>query len=560
MSETQTPIEGREAQMHPTLSAVEIERLRRFATPHAYRDGELLLRVGESGHGLHVVLSGEIVVQSVDAAGRRQTIATHGAGAFLGELAELSGQPSLVEAHARGDVATLEISPARLRGVLIAEAEIGERIMRALILRRVVLIESHAGGPVIIGPAGCGDVLRLEDFLRRNGHPFEQLDPESDGCAATLVARFHLDPDALPIVLCPGGQMLFNPSEHELARCIGLVGPLDPERVYDVAIVGTGPAGLAAAVYAGSEGLSVLSLDCRSFGGQAGASQRIENYLGFPTGITGMALMARAVTQARKFGVELAIPNEVLRLEDQRDRPGGTLVLHLAGGERARARAVVVASGARYRRPDVADVDAFEASGVHYWVSPIEGRLCDEREVALVGGGNSAGQAVVYLASRARKVWVLVRAADLEKGMSRYLVDRIRGLPNVEVVTGANLTALEGSDGVLEAVRWRCAQTGEETRRSVPHLFLFIGADPHTAWLDGSGVELDERGFVRTSDGADGRRPLETSVPGVFAIGDVRAGSVKRVAAAVGDGARVVAALHAYLAAHGSEPALTASA
>ena len=556
-------LEARHEQAFPTLTAEEIERVRRFGERRSYADGEAIVHVGERGHGLRLILAGEVVVRRVEHDGRREAIVVHQPGSFMGELAQLSGQPSLIEAHARGPVDAVVIPPERLRGLLVAEAEIGERIMRALILRRVALIESHAGGPVIVGPAGHGDVLRLADFLRRNGHPYQQLDPESDSCAATLVERFHVDPGALPIVLCPGGQMLHNPSESDLARCIGLLGPLDPERVYDVAIVGTGPAGLAAAVYAGSEGLAVLALDCRAFGGQAGASQRIENYLGFPTGITGMALMARAYNQARKFGVEMAIPDEVRSLEDPREGTGGALALHLASGQRVRTRAVVVASGARYRRPDVANLDAFESSGVHYWASPLEGRLCAGQEVALVGGGNSAGQAVVYLASRTKKVWLLVRAASLEAGMSRYLVDRIRGLPNVEVVTGARLTALEGEDGVLEAVRWRRAGAGEDTRQPVRHLFLFIGADPNTAWLAGSGVARDARGFVLTSadgDGSTGRRPLETSVPGVFAIGDVRADSVKRVAAAVGDGARVVAALHAYLAATGDQAALVASA
>jgi thioredoxin reductase (NADPH) len=562
--ETPPLLEARHEQAFPTLAPDEIERVRRFGEPRSYADGEVIVRTGERGHGLRLLLTGHVVVDHVEHDGEHDTIVVHGPGSFMGELAQISGQPSLIEAHARGAVDAVVIPPDRLRGLLIAEADIGERIMRALILRRVALIERHAGGPVIVGPVGDGDVLRLADFLRRNGHPYQQLDPDSDRCAATLVERFHLDPGQLPIVLCPGGQMLHNPSESDLARCIGLLGPHDPERVYDVAIVGTGPAGLAAAVYGGSEGLSVLALDCRAFGGQAGASQRIENYLGFPTGITGMALMARAYNQARKFGVDMAIPDEVRRLEDTRNGNGGALVLHLASGESVRARAVVVASGARYRRPEVANLDAFESSSVHYWASPLEGRLCAGQEVALVGGGNSAGQAVVYLASRTKKVWLLVRAASLDAGMSRYLVERIQGLPNVEVVTGVNLSGLDGENGVLDAIRWRRNGSSEETSRPVRHLFLFIGADPNTGWLAGSGIALDARGFVCTADeGIDGqptRRPLETSVRGVFAIGDVRDGSVKRVAAAVGDGARVVAALHTYFAATGDQPALNASA
>jgi thioredoxin reductase (NADPH) len=362
----------------------------------------------------------------------------------------------------------------------------------------------------------------------------------------------------LPIVLCPGGQLLRNPGENELARCIGLVGRIDPERLYDVAVVGAGPAGLATAVYAASEGLSVLVLDCRSFGGQAGASARIENYMGFPTGISGMALMARAYNQAQKFGVEMAIPAEVHALKASGDPSDGHLVLTLSDDERVSTRAVVIASGARYRRLGVEGLETFEASSVHYWASPLEGKLCSAQEVALVGAGNSAGQAVVYLASQAAKVWVLVRGRDLASSMSRYLVDRIKGLANVEVVTETEVSGLEGHNGMLEAIRWRRRGSDEEVRRSIRHLFLFIGAEPNTDWLSGSGIASDAKGFVRTGRSAGNRRLLETSQPGVFAIGDVRAGSVKRVAAAVGEGAQVVAALHAFLAiAHGRSAVMT---
>jgi thioredoxin reductase (NADPH) len=401
---------------------------------------------------------------------------------------------------------------------------------------------------VIVGRAENGDVLRLQGFLRSNGHPHRRLDPESDPEAKALIERFHVDPGQLPIVLCPGGQLLRNPGETELARCIGLVRPLDPSRVYDVAIIGAGPAGLAAAVYAGSEGLRTLVLDCRAFGGQAGASARIENYLGFPTGITGMALMARAYNQAQKFGVEMAIPDEVIGLDPASYPYDGRFILNLSNGERASARSVVIASGARYRRPIVTNLEAFEGTSVHYWASPLEAKLCAGQEVALVGAGNSAGQAVVYLASQVSKVWLLVRGPSLAARMSRYLVDRIAGLPNVEVLTQTSVTGLEGSGGMLDAIHWR-GQSGGEMRRPVRHLFLFIGADPNTDWLSGSGVALDRKGFVLTGKDADGAgRPLETSVPGVFAIGDVRSGSVKRVAAAVGEGAQAVATLHAFLA------------
>jgi thioredoxin reductase (NADPH) len=383
------------------------------------------------------------------------------------------------------------------------------------------------------------------------------LDPDGDACARTLVERFSVGPSQLPIVLCANGGLLRNPSESELARCLGLVRPIDPDRVYDVAIVGAGPAGLAAAVYAASEGLSVIVLDVRAFGGQAGASARIENYLGFPTGISGMALMARAFNQAEKFGAEMAIPDEVVRL---RCRPPGaeaSFELELANEERVGARSVVVASGVRYRRIDVPQLAEFEAASVHYWATLLEGRLCAGQEVALIGAGNSAGQAAVYLAGQVDRLWLLARGPRLEASMSRYLVDRIAALPNVEVRVGSQVTALEGGSGMLEGVRWRHFASGEVTRRPIRHLFLFVGADPNTAWLSQSDVALDDKGFVRTgADLGDGSRPLETSCPGVFAIGDVRAGSVKRVAAAVGEGAQVVATLHAFLADRGGEAAI----
>jgi thioredoxin reductase (NADPH) len=376
------------------------------------------------------------------------------------------------------------------------------------------------------------------------------LDPDHDEAAGTLLARFHIAEEELPIVLCPSGDILRNPSEGQLARCIGLVERLDPDKVHDVAIVGAGPAGLATAVYAASEGLSVLVLDARAFGGQAGASARIENYLGFPTGITGMALMGRAFNQAQKFGAEMAIPDEVASVESAPDAAHGRYRLTLAAGEVANARSVVIASGARYRRLDVADLDAFEGSSVHYWASPLEQKLCSGQEVALVGAGNSAGQAVVYLAAQAAKVWMIVRGPSLAATMSKYLIDRIEGLSNVEVITGAEVCALEGEGGALSAVTWCDRVSRKPTTRPVGHLFLFIGAEPNTAWMAGCEVALDDKGFVLT--GADlgaGHRLLETSRSGVFAIGDVRSGSTKRVAAAVGEGAQVVATIHAYLSA-----------
>ena len=547
MTTTKQPVtEARRHQIFPVLESAEIERIRRFGTVKSYGSDEMLAETGKPLEGLAVILSGHVKVTRRTRSGDGELIVAHGPGSFLGELAQLSGRPALVDARAEGPVDALIIPPDRLRALLIAEAELGERIMRALILRRVGLLEASSGGPVVVGRSKNRDVLRLAGFLRRNGHPHEELDPEVDAEAKAIVERFHIDPGQLPIVLCPNGDILRNPSEPELARCLGLVGPIDSGRLFDVVVVGAGPAGLAAAVYGGSEGLSVLVLDCRAFGGQAGASARIENYLGFPTGISGLALMARAYNQAQKFGVEMAIPDEVVGLEA--DVANNHFVLRLSNNEKVKTRSIVIASGARYRRLTVDGLERFEGSSVHYWASPLEAKLCAAQEVALVGAGNSAGQAVVYLASQAAKVWLLVRGRNLESGMSQYLVDRIKGLSNIEVLTQTNVTGLEGKDGTLEAIRWRSGTSREEVRRAIQHLFLFIGAEPNTDWLEGSGIALDSKRFILTGSDIDGDRlSLETSQSGIFAIGDVRSGSVKRVAAAVGEGAQVVAMLHAKL-------------
>jgi thioredoxin reductase (NADPH) len=529
-------------QMFLRFDDSEIERLSKFGERRSYKAGDMLARVGEVGPGLMLILSGKIDVTRPDS-GEPLHIVTHERGNFMGELAQLSGRPYLVDEEALTDVEAVAIPADRLRALLVAEAALGERLMRALILRRVGLIESGAG-PIVIGGDADADVLRLTNFLRRNGHPFRSIDPADDSCARTLVERFKVEPEELPIVLCPTGQLLRNPSEDQLARCVGLVGPIDSERLYDVVVIGAGPAGLATSVYAGSEGLSVLAIDCRSFGGQAGASARIENYLGFPTGISGMALMGRAFSQAQKFGVEVAIPDEAVKLECGND----PCHVQLATGERIQARSVVIATGARYRRLGVERLDDFEGSSVHYWASPLEADLCADQEVALVGGGNSAGQATVFLASRARRVTLIARR-PLSETMSQYLVQRIEAQPNVDVVIGCEISALEGADGILQAVSWRDRKSGTMTERPVRYLFSFIGAEPNTDWLAASGLKLDERGFVLTGDDVgDDRLPMETSRKGVFAVGDVRACSVKRVAASVGDGAQVVAAIHAYLA------------
>ena len=531
---------ARREQMYPTLAEAELRRLSRFGETRRFAAGEPLIAVGETGRGLTLILQGEVEISNRRPDGGAETIVVHRTGSFMGELAQLSGRPALVDARALSEVQAVLIPPERLRLLFVEEAELGERIMRALILRRVGLIERGAGGPILLGRQSAPDVLRLSGFLRRNGHPHQLLDPAEDPQAAALIERFEVGADELPVVLCPGGQVLRNPTEDQLARCLGLVSCLDPERVYDVAVVGAGPAGLATAVYGASEGLSVIVLDCRAFGGQAGASARIENYLGFPTGISGMALMARAYNQAQKFGVEMAIPDEVISLAAE---PTGLRVLTLASGERVRARAAVLACGARYRRLDIERLDAFEGATVHYWASPLEARLCASQEVALVGGGNSAGQAAVYLAGHAAKVSIFIRGPGLEASMSQYLIERLAALPNVELVSHAAITELVGEAGALRAVRWRKLGSGEVGSTPARQLFLFIGADPNTDWLAGSGVPLDDNGFVVTDEAGSGGR-LGAGAAGVFAIGKVHAVPHKRVAAAVGEGTRWVAPLH----------------
>jgi len=550
-------LESRRDQMFLRLSAADIGRIERFGSRIDYPAGATIVAAGGLSPGMLVILSGEVTVLRHDAGGHEHEIVSQGPGEFVGELSQLSGRPALIDARTLSPVEALLISPDRLRALMIAEAELGERIMRALILRRVGLIE-YGAGPIIIGPDDMADVLRLQNFLGRNGHPYQRIDPIGDPASTAILDRFDITAQELPVVLCPGGQMLRNPSEQELARCLGLVGALDPDRVYDVAIVGAGPAGLATAVYAASEGLSVLVLDARAFGGQAGASARIENYLGFPTGITGMALMARAYNQAQKFGTEFAIPDQVANLGWVEDAERQHYRLTLDTGEPVSARTVVIASGARYRRPAIPGIERHEGAGIHYWASPLERQLVDGQEVALVGGGNSAGQAAVYLSGQAAKVWLIIRAPGLEASMSRYLIDRIAATPNIELIRDSEITGLEGERGALERVTWTDRRTGAATSRDIRHVFLFIGADPNTDWLAQCGVRLDPKGFVMTGEAAAAdRHPLETSSRGVFAVGDVRSGSIKRVAASVGEGAQVVAAIHAHLAARAATVAPT---
>jgi thioredoxin reductase (NADPH) len=549
----------RHEQTFPALTPQEIARMRRFGELRRYQDGEKLFETGRPGPGMFVVLSGHVAITQRDGLGHVTPVIEQGPGQFLAEIGQLSGRVALVDGQAEGAVETLLIPPDRLRALLVAEADLGERIMRALILRRVSLIQGGVGGPVLIGPSNLAGVIRLQNFLTRNGYPHHLLDPATDHDAAELIARYSPSIEDCPLVVTADGTVLRNPSEAELARAIGMISPSNGEKIYDVAVVGCGPAGLATAVYAASEGLSVAVLEARAFGGQAGASARIENYLGFPTGISGQALAGRAFTQAQKFGAEIMIPMESKSLDCT--RPDGVFALSIDGGDLLRARSVVVASGARYRRPEIENLEAFEGRGVWYWASPIEARLCAGHDVILVGGGNSAGQAAVFLSGHARKVVMVIRGGGLGASMSRYLIERIEATPNIELAFNTEVVALVGGeDGSLERVRWRSRLSGELQTVTSDNLFLFVGADPATGWLEGCGIRLDRAGFVLTgaaSENSDGQptSALETSVPGVFAVGDVRSGSVKRVGAAIGEGAQVVAALHGFLG-DAAKPAL----
>lgn len=534
----------------PELTAQEIDRLRRYGSVRAYSNGEKLFEAGKISPGMFVVLKGLVAISQRDGLGHVAPVAEQGPGQFLADVGQLSTRATLVDGQAEGEVETVLIPTEGLRALLVSEPELGERIMRALILRRVALLKSGAAGAVLIGAPDAADVIRLQGFLTRNGYPHHLLDPTHDLEAKEAIGRYADIAGGLPLVVCPDGSVLGNPTEHDVSRQIGLTVTSRSNFVYDVAVVGAGPAGLSTAVYGASEGLSVAVLDARAFGGQAGASARIENYFGFPTGISGQALTARAFMQAQKFGADIMIPVAVKTLDCS--RPNGAFILETDDGERIQARAVVVASGARYRHPSIPEIARFEGRGVWYWASQIEARLCAGEEVIVVGGGNSAGQGAVFLSGHASKVRMMVRGAGLAESMSRYLIDRITATPNIELMTETEVVGLSGAaSGNIERVRWRDHRDGRETDSAIRNVFLFVGADPATEWLQGC-VTLDKAGFVATGiaqpDGDPALSALASSIPGVFAVGDVRAGSVKRVGGAIGEGAAVVAAIHKFLA------------
>jgi thioredoxin reductase (NADPH) len=534
-------------QIFPTLSADDIRRLRRFAVARQWPDGASVFRACVDSPGMVVVLQGHLLCSRTDALGKRVEVVDYGPGQFSGEVAQLSGRPPLVDGVAVGALDALVLPAESLRALLMAEAELGERVMRAFILRRVRLIDDQPGGPILIGPPAHAGLFELENFLSRNGYPYTRRNPAGDAKAAQLVREHWRSESDWPLVALPDGFVMKNPTLAEVGRCLGTLPRMDRAKVHDVLVVGAGPAGLATAVYAASEGLDVLVLDQRAYGGQAGASARIENFLGFPTGISGRALAGRSYVQALKFGAQVAIPAQGTRLLCN-ERP---LKVELDDGTCLRAHTVVLASGARYRKPELPDLARYEGRGVYYWASPLEARLCRGEQVVLVGGGNSAGQAAVFLAAHAAQVHLMVRGPGLAATMSSYLIERITATANIQLHTHLELAALDGDEGGLTHVRCRSRQDGARHDFDTRHLFLFIGADPNSDWLGECGVQLDAKGFVlsgpevRTMHGA---RALETSVDGVFAVGDVRAASTKRVAAAAGEGAAAVAQIHAYLA------------
>ncbi|MGA9529892.1 MAG: FAD-dependent oxidoreductase [Terriglobales bacterium] len=545
-----------ETQIFPHLTAAQIERIGASSKRRKVSKGEILFRPGDVNVPFFVFLSGGMEVVQPGIGGER-IIVTHEAGAFTGELSMISGQRCLVLGRVTETGEVLELSAEGLRSLIGRDAELSEIIMRAFILRRLALITNHLGNVILMGSRHSAATLRLREFLGRNGHPYTYVDLDSDKMSQQLLDRFDVKLEEIPVVICDGRTVLRNPSPQQLANCLGLNVSLDNSHVRDVIIVGAGPAGLGAAVYAASEGLDALMIETEAPGGQAGSSSKIENYLGFPTGVSGLELASRAVTQAQKFGAKMMIANSVVKLSCDR-RP---YKLILDDNNALSARSVVIATGAQYNKPEIANLAKFEGQGVYYGATYIESQLCGDEEVIVIGGGNSAGQAAVFLSQTASKVHMLVRGAGLAETMSRYLIQRISENPAIDVHFNTEIVSMEG-DTQLECVGWIDKKTGESSTHDIRHVFIMAGASPRTEWLRGC-VALDDKGFILTGrdlDGAersDGKlawpleRPpymLETSLPGVFAVGDVRSGNVKRVASAVGEGAISVHLLHRALA------------
>ncbi|HKI06181.1 MAG TPA: FAD-dependent oxidoreductase [Thermoanaerobaculia bacterium] len=540
-------------QMFPKLTPAQVARIAAHGSVRPVRQGEVLIEAGEQIVPFFVVTAGRVeIVRLSDAV--ETLVAVHGPGQFTGEVNMLSNRRALFQARATEPGEVIEMDHEQLLELVQTDTELGEVILRAFILRRVELIAHGLGDVVLVGSVHCAGTLRVKEFLTRNGHPYAYIDLDHDADVQVLLDRFHIGEEDVPVLICRGEVVLRNPTLKQIADCLGLNESIDQSQIRDLVVIGAGPAGLAAAVYGASEGLDVLVLESTSPGGQAGSSSRIENYLGFPMGISGQELAARAYTQAQKFGAHLMIARGAQRLACVR-RP---YAIEIDDGPRVPARAVIIATGAEYRKLPLQNLSQFEGAGVYYGATFIESQLCGGEDVIVIGGGNSAGQAAVFLARTARRVHMLIRSGGLAETMSRYLIRRIETHPAITLRTRTELVALEGN-GHLERVRWQDRQTGDSEAHDIRHVFVMTGAAPSTHWLQDC-VVLDARGFIKTGpdlspdDLAEAGWPLarppyllETSLPGVFAVGDVRAGNIKRVASAVGEGSIAVSFVHQVL-------------
>jgi thioredoxin reductase (NADPH) len=543
---------SRVEQIFPTLTPAQIRRIALHGHMRTMQRGQVIVEQGDRNVPFFVVVSGEVEI--VRPSGGVETLITiHGPGQFTGEVNQLSGHRALFRARATKQGELIELDRQHMLGLVQTDAELGEILMRAFILRRVELVAAGVGDVVLIGSMHSAGTLRIKEFLMRNGHPYSYVDLERDPEVQNLLDGFHTAASEIPVMICRGEIVLRNPTNQQVADCLGFTETVDQTQVHDLVIIGAGPSGLAAAVYGASEGLDVLVLETSSPGGQAGSSSRIENYLGFPNGISGQELAARAYFQAQKFGAQVLIAKGT-RLACER-KP---YVVEVENGARIQTRTIVIATGAEYRRPPLKNLSHFEGSGVYYGATFVEAQLCSGEEVIVVGGGNSAGQAAVFLGETVKRVNMLIRSAGLAKSMSRYLIRRIEYTPMIMLRPHTEIVELEGSDH-LESVRWRNNQTGQIEEHNIRHVFIMTGADPNTSWLDGC-VALDAKGFIKAGPDLSpedlnaarwplARRPylLETSLPGVFAIGDVRGGSVKRVASAVGEGSIAISFVHQIL-------------
>ena len=539
--------------LFPTLTTEQIRRIAPHGRRRAVATGEVLVNAGQTDVPFFVVVSGEIEVLR-PSGGVETLIVTHHPGQFTGEANMLTGRRALAQLRVGVAGEVIEVDRAQLLAIVQTDAELSEILMRAFLLRRSELIAGGFGDVVVIGSLHCAGTLRVKEFLTRNGHPHHYIDLDRDVEAQDLLDRFRVSEADVPVLICRGDTVLRNPRNQEIARCLGFNDAIDRTHVRDLVIVGAGPAGLAAAVYGASEGLDVLVLESSSPGGQAGSSSRIENYLGFPTGISGLELTGRAYAQAQKFGAQVMIANGGTKLLCERP----VYTVQTDDGARIAARALVIATGAEYRRPAIEHLEQFEGAGVYYGATPMEAQVCAGEKLIVVGGGNSAGQAAVFLAQTAIRVHMLVRKSGLADTMSRYLIRRIEEHPAIALHTETEIVALEGGTH-LERVRWRDNRTGALETHDIRHVFMMTGALPNTRWLDGC-VALDGKGFVKTGPDLSpddlsaaawplARPPylLETCRPGVFAVGDVRGGNFKRVASAVGEGSIAIAFVHQVL-------------